>query len=76
MEILQAIAVFNEPQRRRENRVRRGRSLFLTNHRGAEDTESEKSDAFGGLRLRTVKILQAIAYHNFTTISNIGCSIN
>ncbi|MEH2297619.1 MAG: hypothetical protein V7K88_00720 [Nostoc sp.] len=69
MEILQAIAVFNDPQRRRENRVRRGRSLFLTNHRGAEDTEEEKSDG-------TVEILQVIAYHNFTTISNIGCSIN
>jgi hypothetical protein len=27
-------------------------------------------------RLRTVEILQAIAYYNFTSISNISCSMN
>ncbi|MFS0517103.1 hypothetical protein ACEYW6_20630 [Nostoc sp. UIC 10607] len=51
------------------------RSLFLTNHR---DAEEEESNAFGGLlyetlrerlRLRTVEIFQAIAYYNFTSIS-------
>ncbi|MEH1912542.1 MAG: hypothetical protein V7L05_15850 [Nostoc sp.] len=39
-------------------------TLFLTNHRGAENTEQEESDAFGWLRLRTLEILQAIAFFN------------
>ncbi|MDZ8031066.1 hypothetical protein [Nostoc sp. DedSLP04] len=48
-----AIALFNEPQRRREHRVRRERSLFLTNHRGAENIEEGEGD-------RTMEILQAM----------------
>jgi hypothetical protein len=40
------------------------RSLFLTNRRGAENTEKEKGDAFGWLRLRTLEILQVIAFFN------------
>ncbi|MEH1777896.1 MAG: hypothetical protein V7L26_01840 [Nostoc sp.] len=44
-------------------------TLFLTNHRDAENTEEGESDAFGWLlyetlreRLRTMEILQAIAF--------------
>ena len=68
------IAHFNEPQRRRGHRGRKERShfgdfyrrclrrasptLFLTNHRGAEDTEEKKSD-------RTLKILQEMPSAGF-----------
>ncbi|MEH2155940.1 hypothetical protein [Nostoc sp.] len=42
VKILQAIALFNEPQRRREHRERRERS----------HNRDFTGDAFGGLRLR------------------------